>query len=107
MRRIDNPLRRIAFGDHLRFEVAVNLNGLTAADVIVELLLGRPSDGGQPEQAQSYRFKDEGPIAGGSEWRYVLEFTPELCGKIEYRIRIYPYHGLLTHRFEMGMMAWL
>ena len=107
VRRIDNPLRRIAFGENLRFEVAVNLNGLTAGDVIVELLLGRPSDGGRPEQGQSYRFQDEGPIAGSSEHRYVLEFTPELCGKIEYRIRVYPEHKLLTHRFEMGMMKWL
>jgi len=107
VRRIDNPLRRIAFGENLRFEVAVNLNGLTADDVIVELLLGRPSDSGRPEQAQSYCFKDEGPIAGGSEHCYVLEFTPEQCGKIEYRIRVYPHHRLLTHRFEMGMMTWL
>lgn len=38
---------------------------------------------------------------------YALELTPELCGKIEYRIRAYPYHELLTHRFEMGLIKWL
>ena len=27
--------------------------------------------------------------------------------EIEYRIRAFPYHDLLTHRFEMGMMVWL
>mgnify|MGYP001558566168 CR=1 FL=1 len=107
LRRIDNPRRRIPFGENLRLEVAVNLNGLTSDDVVVELLFGRPGDGGQPQQAQSYHFKEEGQIAGGSEHLYVLEFKPGLCGRIEYRIRVYPYHELLTHRFEMGMMTWL
>jgi starch phosphorylase len=30
-----------------------------------------------------------------------------MCGKLEYRIRVYPWHELLTHPFEMGMMRWL
>jgi starch phosphorylase len=107
LRRIDGAHRRIPFGEQLRLEVAVNLNGLTPNDVLVELLFGRPSDGGQPQQARSYRFKDEGQIPGASEHLYALEFKPELCGQIEYRIRVYPYHELLTHRFEMGMMTWL
>jgi starch phosphorylase len=107
LRRIDAPRRRIPFGENLRLEVAVNLNGLIPDDVVVQLLFGRPDDGDQPQKAQSYDFKDEGQIAGGSEHLYVLEFRPDLCGKIEYRIRIYPYHELLTHRFEMGMMTWL
>jgi len=107
LRRIDSPRRRIPFGENLRLEVAVNLNGLIPDDVVVQLLFGRPDDGDQPQKAQSYDFKDEGQIAGGTEHLYVLEFRPDLCGKIEYRIRIYPYHELLTHRFEMGMMTWL
>ena len=107
LRRIDNPRRRIPIGENLRLEVAVNLNGLAPDDVVVQLLFGRPGDGGQPRQAQSYHFKNEGQIAGSSEHLHVLEFTPDLCGKIEYRIRVYPYHELLTHRFEMGMMTWL
>ncbi len=107
LRRIDHPHRRIPFGENLRLEVAVNLNGLLPEDVVVELLFGRPGDGGGRRQTQSYRFKVEGLVAGSTEHLYVLEFKPELCGKIDYRIRIYPCHGLLTHRFEMGMMTWL
>ena len=107
LRRIDNPRRRIPFGENLRLEVAVTLNRLTPDDVVVELLFGRPDEGGQPRQAQSYHFRDEGKIAGGSEHLYALEFRPDVCGKIEYRIRVYPYHELLTHPFEMGMMTWL
>jgi len=107
LRRIDAPRRRIPFGENLRLEVAVNLNGLIPDDVVVQLLFGRPGDGDQSQKAQSYDFKDEGRIAGGTEHLYALEFRPEVCGKIEYRVRIYRYHELLTHRFEMGMMTWL
>ena len=41
------------------------------------------------------------------EHRFVLQITPEMCGKLDYRIRVYPWHELLTHPFEMGMMRWL
>ena len=60
LRRVDAPKRRIGFGESLRFEVSVNLNGLQPDDVVVE-----------------------------------------------YRIRVYPHHEMLTHPFEMGMMIWL
>ena len=106
LRRIDQPLRRIAFGKKLRIEVAVNLDGVTPADIVVEMLFGRPGEGSAPQKPQTYELKDEGQIAGGREHLYALDFTPELCGKIEYSIRVYPYHELLTHRFEMGMMIW-
>jgi starch phosphorylase len=70
-------------------------------------LFGRPVDGDQPQKAQTYDFKNEGLIAGSTEHLYVLEFRPDLCGKVEYRVRVYPHHELLTHSFEMGMMTWL
>jgi starch phosphorylase len=73
----------------------------------VELLFGRPADGNRPLRPQTYELKEEGQLAGSREHLYALEFTPELCGKIEYCVRAYPYHDLLTHRFEMGMMVWL
>jgi hypothetical protein len=36
-----------------------------------------------------------------------LDLAPEQCGKLEYRVRAYPYHLQLSHRFEMGLMKWL
>jgi starch phosphorylase len=48
----------------------------------------------------------QGPGQDG-ESVFTLELTPDVCGKIEYRMRVYPYHELLTHPFEMGMMVWL
>jgi starch phosphorylase len=106
MRRIDAPMRAIGFGDSVRFEIGVNLGGLTPDDVTVELLIGRPARNGQPKNARRYAMQYSGR-ANGNERLYELELTPEMCGKIEYRFRVYPSHELLTHPFEMGMMVWL
>ncbi len=106
IRRLDTPQRRIAFGEGLRIEVAVNLNGLKPEDVEVELLFGRPAGGNTPKKARSHKFIHERQLET-REQLYALALTPEYCGKIEYRIRVYPSHDMLTHPFEMGMMVWL
>ncbi|MBI4757279.1 MAG: alpha-glucan family phosphorylase [Betaproteobacteria bacterium] len=105
MRRLDTPKRRLAFGESLHLEVAVSLDGLTPQDVTVELLVGRPG-GSRPHKAQSYNLCHERVLETG-EHLYGLVLSPDQCGKVEYRVRIFPSHPLLTHRFEMGLMAWL
>jgi len=89
VRRMDSSQRRISYGDSLHFELAVNLNGLTPDDVVVELLLGRsnvPNGATTPVQKP---LVCRSHIDGG-ECLYSLDLTPELCGRIEYRFRIYP-----------------
>jgi starch phosphorylase len=105
-RRQDEPPRRIRFGEAVHAAVVVNIDSLAPSDIVVELLIGRPGHLAE-DRVRSYRLQHAGPLAGGKEHLFVAELTPELCGKLEYRIRVYPYHELLTHRFEMGMMRWL
>jgi starch phosphorylase len=106
MRRLDAPQQRIAFGAGLRLEVGVFLGGLAAEDVALELLLEKQAghQGGHPK---AYRFESEGLLTEQGEQRFALELRPEMCGKLEYRIRLYPQHEMLTHPFELGMMRWL
>jgi starch phosphorylase len=99
-------LRRIGFGESIRVEVAANLNGLAPADVAVELLLGRPGKL-EGDNIRSYRLGHAGLMGDGKAHLFTIELAPELCGKLEYRVRAYPHHELLTHRLEMGMMRWL
>jgi starch phosphorylase len=105
MRRIDQGVARIRYGDTLRFEVAVQLDGLTANDLTVELVFTRP---GEPTtvRARRYVLHHERVLENG-EHLFVRELTPDQCGKMEYRFRVFPTHPLLTHPFEMGMMIWL
>jgi len=104
--RLDAPGRRIHYGESMRVEVGVRLNGLTPEDVLVELLIALEKKRDKITNSLRHRFQFTGSVEGG-EHRFALEITPELCGKLEYRVRVYPHHPLLTHPLEMGMMIWL
>jgi starch phosphorylase len=106
MRRLDTPLKRISFGDGLQFQVAVRLNGLQPEDVVVELLICRKLKTATLCEFKHFRFKFTG-VQQSDEHLFALNLTPDLCGKLDYYIRMYPYQPLLTHPFEMGMMIWL
>lgn len=106
IQRIDREKRRIVYGSRVRFELAVWLNGLDPADVKVEMLLGRPSEDGQPHRATAYELLPAARLESG-EQVYALELEPDLCGKTEYRFRAFPQHPLLAHPFETGLMLWL
>ena len=104
IRSLAVPARDVDFGKPVRLEVGVRLPNLTPQDVVVELLLSPQLRGGRP---QSFQFMPLGPIGDGPEHRFELELEPELCGKLEYRIRVFPFHPALSHKFEMGLMKWV
>lgn len=106
MRRIDTPVKRIPYGDTLHFALAVHLDGLAPEDVAVELLLFRPGVDTRQRPPRKLRLEYRG-VTDQGESLFALDFTPDVCGKLDYRMRVYPYHELLTHPFEMGMMLWL
>ena len=107
LRRLDTPVKRIAFGEKVRFEVAASLGGLTPEDVAIEMLIGKQTARENGNHPKAHRFESEGMQTEQGEQRFALELSPELCGKLEYRIRVYPKHELLTQPFELGMMRWL
>jgi starch phosphorylase len=107
LRRLDKEISEIVYGESLRFEVAVKLNGLKASDVIVEMLLGLFTKRDKIQNSLHYRFEATGTMTEHGEDIFALEVQPEQCGKLEYHVRIYPHHEMLTHPFEMGMMRWL
>jgi starch phosphorylase len=106
LHRQDGAERRLKFGGSVHVEVAVQLNGLGAGDVTVEALFGRPGHHGSIGRVRHYPLLCTGTNHHG-EALFTLELTPELCGKLEYRIRIFPTHAALIHKFETGLMIWL
>lgn len=105
LRRLDAPRTRLEFGETVPIEVAAKLNGLEPSDVAVELLLTREVRDAQPVEhvhALSAAGAMETP-----EQRYRLDLKPGLSGRLDYRIRVYPRHELLTHPFELGLTTWL
>jgi starch phosphorylase len=106
LRRLDVAPKRLRFGESLTFEVAAKLNGLSHEDVVVEMLIGLETRVDRIHDARHHRFEFTGAGEGG-EHRFALKLTPEMCGKLVYRVRAFPQHPLLTHPLEMGMMVWL
>jgi starch phosphorylase len=104
--RIGAPKKRIQFGDTVQFEVALNLNGLLPEDVVVEMLLSRPNKQ-DLKDFHHYRFEFKGVDPATGEHRFEADLAPSLCGRLDYKIRAYPSHPLLTHPLEMGLMLWL
>jgi starch phosphorylase len=108
IRALEMPAHNMPFGDKAHFAVGAKLGGLRPEDVEIELLLASalkdlPGD----HSSESYRFTVQGERDGNGEHRFTLDLAPELCGKLEYRIRAYPRHAALSHRFELGLMRWL
>jgi starch phosphorylase len=104
-RRIDTPKARIGFGEAVPVEIGVKLNGLGPSDVAIELLLARKDR--KHAERRAYAMAALAGDSGSEERRFGLELKPELCGRLEYRVRVYPKHPLLTHAFEMGLVLWL
>ena len=107
LRSVGLPQRNVAFGDKVRFTVGVKLDRLAPEDIQVELLLSPASKAlAALHPPEGHVFRSEGKEEQG-EHRYVLDLAPELCGKLEYRIRAFPRHPALSHRFETGLMKWI
>jgi starch phosphorylase len=73
--------------------------------VRVEVLMGRASKQGQDRDLKAVAFIPQGALARSacSAW----SLAPDMCGRLLYRVRVYPHHELLTHPFETGLMRWL
>ena len=106
LHRVDAPPAQLAAGSRIALEVVVHLNGLQPHDIAVECLVGTGQDGEEFVVHAQHLFEAQEPAHLG-EGRYRLDLQPPLPGLQHYKIRMYPHHRLLSHRFEMGCMVWL
>lgn len=106
LRQLEMPGKNADFGTKLHFKVAIQLNGLKPDDVVVELLLCRQFKKIKLNKFNHFKFNNSG-IDESGEYLFELNLKPELCGRQIYYVRVYPYHQLLSHPLEMGMMVWL
>ena len=100
---LEVPPSTLSAGQTLPLRIAAQLNGLSPDDVAVECVIGR-LDGSQ-------RFLPKSSLmmtaqAEGDRYVYPIDLEP-LAGLQHYRLRAYPSHSALAHRFGMGLMIWL
>ena len=107
LRTLGKPEPRVEFGNAMRFTVGVHIDRLVPEDIKVELLLSPALPGlAAKHPPEGHAFKADGVDEKGDH-RFILDIAPELCGKLEYRIRAYPHHPALSHPFELGLMKWI
>lgn len=106
IRRIDAPVSYIETGDTVTVLASVFLGNLNASDIVVECLIGRSIGNGELDIRESIKLIPQDPV-DDEEVLYRLDLKPSLSGLQYYQLRAYPYHELLTHRFELGCMLWL
>ena len=106
IRQLSEAPAQIKTGETVPLRVAVQLNGLRAEDVIVECLLGAEGNIEHSRSCENHALLPVGSNDKG-ETLFSLDLQPGLPGLQYYKIRLYPYHRLLAHRFETGFMRWL
>jgi starch phosphorylase len=120
LKLLSDAARDLPRGERLRLRVAAGLNGLTPADTRVEFVARRllPEADRTPATLSSY-----GLPARDGVWHaaftptdehdpdgavvFALDVEPPECGQFRTEVRIYPWHELLSHPHELGLMKWL
>jgi starch phosphorylase len=82
------------------------LAGLDPDDIVVELVLERVDARSGRGERRSYPLRPNDGVDEAGRRRYAIEFAPELCGHLTYRVRAYPSHRDLAHPHETGLMRW-
>jgi starch phosphorylase len=116
LRRLVDTPREMPRAGMLHLRVAAALNGLLTDDVRVEFLAQRvlPKSRMEPPPLASSRERRN------DDWRallhptgeydsagaaiYALEAPPPACGQFAFELRIYPWHELLAHPLELGLL---
>jgi starch phosphorylase len=100
--RVDTPPAYVMHASRLNIELRARLGALRPGDVRVECVVEQPNHPVRSFQAVEVPSGD-----GDGSARFRIEFDPPFAGLQTYRIRMYPYHELLSHPFEMGRMIWI
>ncbi len=104
--RADGCLQEIRAGESLRVSLSASLGGLEPEDVRVECVVGTMDDENKFTSHECHVFTADGRNSAG-DTLFNLDLRPALPGLQYYKIRIFPFHKLLSHPFETGRMIWL
>jgi starch phosphorylase len=117
LKLLSDAARDLPRGERLRLRVAAGMNGLSPADVRVEFIAQRllPEADLSPPPLSSY-----GDVPRQGLWHtalvpteehsedgavtFALDVEPPECGQFRTSVRIYPWHELLSHPYELGLV---
>jgi len=106
LRRLDDPRPAIRSSEPLVIRIAAMLDGLAPDEVLLECLVGSESDTGEFVKHDTFVF-EPGERLDSGETVFTLNLMPRLPGLQYYKIRMFPFHPALAHRYETGYLLWL
>ena len=93
-------------GELFTLQINAKLNSLSNKDVIVECIISDHDNENISANCLVVQLTPSGDIVDGTQ-TYKLECDAMISGKKYIKVRIYPYHKSLCHKFELGCMVWL
>jgi starch phosphorylase len=106
LQRTDKSADSLIAGESLKLELAAELGELSATDVVLECLVGTEFENEKFIVHETTQLKSSGTSEEGMAL-FELNLKPPLAGLQFYKLRMYPSHPLLSHRFETGHIIWL
>jgi starch phosphorylase len=116
LRRLTDMPRELPRAGTLTLKVAAALNGLSPKDVRVEFVAQRqlprrvretpPLYSYQPERRDTWNelLQPTGETDSDGSSVFELSAPPPACGQFALELRMYPWHELLTHPLELGLL---
>lgn len=92
-------------GSKTTLEAIVRLGALKPEDVSVELYYGIIGDDGEIINGEHLPMQLCGETEGGV-YKYSADLYLTTGGEYGYQFRVFPYHPLLTDKFELGLVKW-
>ena len=105
VKQINIDKEAIYVGNSYRYEVTVDVAGLRAEDIGVEMVLAKQIEQGQGVKVVStHELKIE--KAEGNRVVYTLDITPERTGSYDVALRVFPKNAKLPHRMDFALVKW-
>lgn len=93
-------------GDEVQIDIQVFLGRLTPPDVQVDVYYGQIAAEDNLEDSRLARLTGIEPV-GDSRFRFSGKLTCRKTGKFGFKIRITPYHALMSDPYEMRLVLWV
>ncbi len=104
---VKTPNRReqlISIGNMYKGQITLDIGGLKAEDIGVELVIAKDKDG----KVKVTDKKEFVAVAQeGSKAVYELEVVTEYPGSLQLAVRVFPKNELLPHRQDFALVKWL
>ena len=104
VKQLDMGKEMILLGHHYPIEVVVDVDGLDASDIGVELIVADQITGGEVQviaKKELTLFKQEESLA-----YYRVDLMPDATGTFDLAIRVFPHNDKLPHRMDFALVKW-